>query len=364
MRVGLVIYGRLDTLSGGYLYDRQLVSYLQAQGDRVEVVSIPWRSYSQHLLDNLSGDLIDQLLELPVDILLQDELNHPSLFYLNRRIIGTINYPIISIVHHLRRSESNPRWKKLIYTAVEKSYLNSVDGFIFNSQDTRRSVHDLVGADSNSIVAYPAGDRHKPNLSQGMIEKRAHQEGPLQILFLGNVIPRKGLHNLLAALGKIETKDWNLSVVGSLEFDPKYAQNIKQSVQAYGLTNKVRLCGSLDDGQLDEMMLNSHILVVPSYHEGFGIAYLEGMGFGLPAIGTTSGGAAEIITNDVNGYLVPSENVQMLAECIVGIIDDRETLTRMSWKARERYLRHPSWENSMECIRRFLEENINQVGVL
>jgi hypothetical protein len=44
MRVGLVIYGSLDTLTGGYLYDRALVNYLKALGDEVEVISLPWRT--------------------------------------------------------------------------------------------------------------------------------------------------------------------------------------------------------------------------------------------------------------------------------------------------------------------------------
>ena len=53
MKLGLVIYGSLDTVSGGYLYDRKLAEYLRAQGDEVEIISLPWRSYAAHLTDNL-----------------------------------------------------------------------------------------------------------------------------------------------------------------------------------------------------------------------------------------------------------------------------------------------------------------------
>ena len=53
MRIGLVIYGALDTLSGGYLYDRKLVEYLRAQDDAVEIISLPWRNYAAHLTDNI-----------------------------------------------------------------------------------------------------------------------------------------------------------------------------------------------------------------------------------------------------------------------------------------------------------------------
>ena len=47
MYVGLMIYGSLETLTGGYLYDHALVNYLKAHGDKVELISRPWRNYSR-----------------------------------------------------------------------------------------------------------------------------------------------------------------------------------------------------------------------------------------------------------------------------------------------------------------------------
>ena len=358
MRVGLVIYGLLDTVSGGYLYDRQLVRFLESTGDQVELVSMPMHDYSRSLLDNFSASLYRRLAGLQVDILLQDELNHPSLCYMNRRIIDSVDYPVISIVHHLRSSESHPEWLRRVYSTVEKSYLESVDGFIFNSENTRIATQSLVGTVESGVVAYPAGDRLNPQITPERITGRAEQEGSLKILFLGNVIPRKGLHVLMAALNSFKLENWHLSVVGSLEFDRKYAHRIMQMVEDYNFEGHVVFHGVLDDKQLGEIMLENHILVVPSYHEGFGIAYLEGMGFGLPAIATTSGGASEFITHGVDGYLVPREDVSLLAECISGLIQDRELLIEMSLQARTRFLRHPTWEESMEQVRTFLLENI------
>src|SRR5215216_6080243 len=109
MKLGLVIYGSLETMSGGYLYDRKLVEYLRAQGDRVEVISLPWRNYAVHLTHNF-------WFRLParrnVDILIQDELNHPSLILANRQKHA---YPVISLIHHLRCSERRPAWQNLLY---------------------------------------------------------------------------------------------------------------------------------------------------------------------------------------------------------------------------------------------------------
>ena len=72
MKIGLLIYGSLDTVSGGYLYDRKLVEYLRAQGDTVEIISLPWRNYAAHLMDNFRFRLPPGL-----DLLIEDELNHP-----------------------------------------------------------------------------------------------------------------------------------------------------------------------------------------------------------------------------------------------------------------------------------------------
>src|SRR5687768_14879794 len=129
MNVGLIIYGSLDTRSGGYLYDRKLVEYLRAHDDTVEIISLPWRNYASHLMDNLSFRLPRGL-----DLVIEDELNHPSLIAANRR---PHPYPVVSLVHHLRSSEARPAWQNNFYRWVEKRYLQSVDSFIFNSKTTQ-----------------------------------------------------------------------------------------------------------------------------------------------------------------------------------------------------------------------------------
>ncbi|MBK8049214.1 MAG: hypothetical protein IPK16_20095 [Anaerolineales bacterium] len=86
MRIGLIIYGTLDTLSGGYLYDRMLVQSLQAAGHELVVYSLPWHDYTKSLTDNANLTWADELAAASLDLLLQDELNHPSLFWLNRHI--------------------------------------------------------------------------------------------------------------------------------------------------------------------------------------------------------------------------------------------------------------------------------------
>jgi glycosyltransferase involved in cell wall biosynthesis len=266
-----------------------------------------------------------------------------------------VDYSIVTIVHHLRCSEFRPRWQNWLYARVEKQYLESVDAYIFNSNNTRLQVENLAGKVERSIVAYPAGDRLQPELPPDWIISRAEHPGPLQIIFLGNVIPRKGLHILLEALSLISGKKWQLSVVGSLQFDPNYVRQVKLRVQEYGMQAKIKFLGTLDEDDLKQVLLSSHLLVMPSYHEGFGIAYLEGMGFGLPAIASDSGGAAEIIRDGENGFLVPPGDAVMLSEYIDLLINDRKFLVDLSQGACERYARHPTWEDTSSQVHDFLK---------
>ena len=347
MKLGLVIYGSLDTLSGGYLYDRKLVEYLRAQGDTMEVISLPWRNYAAHLIDNFHFRLPPDL-----DLLIQDELNHPSLLSANS---AHRHYPIISLVHHLRCSEQRPAWQNWFYRIIEKHYLDSVDGFIFNSQTTKGAVNRLVESGKPIIVAFPPTDRFEQGLTEGDIEARAKESGPLKILFLGNVIHRKGLHTLLEAV-RLETLDVRLDIVGGLTAEPRYAQDMQQKSQVSGLKSKVFFYGPLDNEELIDKLKSAQVLVVPSSYEGFGIVYLEGMAFGLPAIGTTAGAASEIVTEGETGFLVPPDDAEMLAKRLSTLANDRGFLAHMSVKALERYRQQPAWDETARQIRNFLQE--------
>lgn len=345
MKIGLVIYGSLDTLSGGYMYDRRLVDYLRAQGDTVEIISLPWRNYASHLIDNFSFKLPTNL-----DILIQDELNHPSLITANRY---PHPYPIISLVHHLRCSELRPKWQNAFYRIIEKKYLQSVDGFIFNSKTTQSVVQKMIGTDKPSVVAYPPTDRFGNAISEKEIQERS-QKKELRILFLGNLIERKGLYTLLEAIRSLPHSNFQLDIIGSLTSEPKYVKQIQEFITKNHLSSFIFLHGSLNNQPLIDKLKSTHILVVPSSYEGFGIVYLEGMCFGLPAIGTTAGAAGEIIEDGVTGYLIQPGDAQGLASRLEVLNEKRDLLVQMSLAARNRYLRQPKWDETASQIREFL----------
>jgi glycosyltransferase involved in cell wall biosynthesis len=360
MRVGLLIYGSLETLSGGYLYDHRLVERLLRQGDTVEIVSLPWRNYAAHLGDNLSAALQTRLERLNCDLLLQDELNHPSLFLLNQRLRRRpARPPVYAIVHHLRVSEQRPAWHNRLLGLVERRYLQSVDGFIFNSEVTRQSVYMLAPETDHRpyVIARPAGDRfavYGAPLDVARVRARAVDPGPLRVVFVGNLIARKGLHTLLDALARLPRAAWTLQVVGDPHMDSTYARLVRDQSRQLGLDDHIEWCGRLDQAPLAEILRQAHVLAVPSSYEGFGIVYLEGMSFGLPAIAGTGGGASEIVEHAHNGYLVMPGDACTLAQDLARLAADRDLLAEISQAALETFLSHPTWDDCTGRIRDFL----------
>ena len=353
MRVGLLIYGALETPSGGYLYDRRLFAHLRAAGDTVEILSLPWRNYAAHLGDSLSRDWAARLRAARYDVLLEDELNHPSLL----RAPGLIPPETrrVSIVHHLRCSERRPAWQNALYRAIETRYLRGVQEFIFNSQTTQASVEALIGPATRAVVAVPAGDRWTDLPTEDMIAARAQTPGPLRVIAVGNVIERKGFHALIDGLALLPREGWRLRVCGRLDAEPKYTQRLRAQIARLGLGEQITLAGGLGDAALAEALANSDVLAVPSSYEGYGIVYVEGMGFGLPALAGAAGAAGEIITPGRDGWLVPPEDPAAIAAALKPLLADRDRLRAMSLAARRRFAAHPTWDQSMARVRRHLQ---------
>ncbi|MBT8334644.1 MAG: glycosyltransferase family 4 protein [Desulfobacterales bacterium] len=355
MRIGLIIYGNLNTLTGGYLYDRIMVEGLIKRGHEVEVISLESGSYLRRLLLGFSSGLYRRLLAGKFDIIIEDELCHPSLFFVNKRLRRQAGPLLVALVHHALCKEPRHRWHNMLLSVVERWYLASVDGFIYNSQSTQRTVASLVDHERPQVIVYPAGDRFGSPLSEEFIGKRAQRSGALELLFLGNVIPRKGLLPLLRALAEVERDVWHLSIVGGLEFDSIHAARAQQLVKQLGLSDSVRFLGPLEDDRLVEILRTSHIFCMPYAYEGFGIAILEAMAFGLPAIGCRDGAAFETISQGINGFLLAPDDLGGLRPLLVKLHGDREELKQLALAARATCLNRSNWQDSTVAIDEFLQ---------
>lgn len=360
MRIGLVIYGSLETKTGGYLYDRFVSQGLVELGHEVEVISLPGGWYPGRMAQGVLSGLARRMLAGGFDILVQDELCHPSLFLVNDRLHRRGGPIVVALIHHVLCREPRNRLQNRLLAVPERRYLASVDGFIHNSETTRRTVAALVGGGRPEVVAYPAGDRFGKPLSPEAIDQRAFRPGPLELLFLGMVIPRKGLLPLLRALAGVDRNLWRLSVAGSLDFAPDHVGEVKQLVKQLDLTDSVRFFGHCQDQDLVLLLRASQLFCMPYAYEGFGIAMLEAMAFGLPALGSRQGAAGETIVHGTNGFLLYPGDLGALAPLLRELHENRQELRRMSLAAVATNASRPTWRESTATINSFLERMIER----
>jgi glycosyltransferase involved in cell wall biosynthesis len=359
MRIGLLIYGDMEAVSGGYLYNRKLAAYLRSHGVQVEIISLPLRSYWRHLGDNFSTRCLEQITAANVDLLIQDAMVHPSVVLINRQL----NIPVVTLVHLLASFDHHPGYSAWFYRAIERRYLKSVSGIIANSLTTLAQIRELLHDPSPPhCLAVPAGDNFSgADIDIDTIKQRALIPGPLKILVVGNVIRRKGLHVLIQALRLLPAENFQVTVAGRLDMEPDYVQQVQKSIRAAQLQERVILKGPVQGLSLADLYLQHHLMALPSSYESYGIVYVEAQQFGLPVIGTTEGAAKEIISHGDNGYLVPPEDPQALAELLQKLHHDRPLLLTMGRNALAAYIRHPRWDESCEIIRQYLYTRINRI---
>jgi glycosyltransferase involved in cell wall biosynthesis len=122
---------------------------------------------------------------------------------------------------------------------------------------------------------------------------------------------------------------------------------VDRLVAARGLAGLVSFPGHLDDAAFAAALGDHHVLAVPSAYEGFGIVYLEAMGFGVVPIASSAGGGAEIVEQGKSGYLVAPDDARGIARALEILAGDRGLLRAMAHEARHRYGAFPGWKRSM-----------------
>ncbi len=291
MTLALVIFGALDRRSGGYSYDCDLVEYLRGLGHEVSVWSLP--AGPRHL----AGRALAQRLETESpDVVVFDALTHASVTRLLELIRPRIHGLLIAMVHHLAWLEDPlPQGKTRRKKALERRFLNAMDAFLFNSENTRQTVADLRGAGAPfrpSLVCRPPVSR---------VESGSPRPEPGWFLYLGNVVRRKNLHGLLQALGQLNQRrpelNWSLTVAGNPDFDRRYAAQARRLARRVGVEGRVAWVGRVPESELETLWRRTDVLTMPSFHEGWGMAHAEALARGIVSLAVPCGASPELLGN-------------------------------------------------------------------
>src|SRR5437764_253952 len=113
------------------------------------------------------------------------------------------------------------------------------------------------------------------------------RRGPVRsLLCVASLIPRKGYRVLVAALARLRGLNWQMLCIGSLDRDPRTARSIRQMISAARLSRRITLAGEQPTRIVMRAYRAADLFVLPSLHEGYGMAFAEAMAHGLPIIAT------------------------------------------------------------------------------
>ena len=353
-RVAFVISGSIDTLTGGYIYDKKLVDYLRTErGFDVDVISLP---ISQRWLDVLCNFWILPRLTIwkKYELVVEDGMVFRAAAFANQFL--KILAPIVGVIHMIDWPVcSSDSLGKPIAKRLEKIALGSYARIVVNSRNTLEQVRGLDGSFAEkSAIIYPGYDEDLNNIPC----RRSGIRNPIQILYAGQVIPRKGLHLLLEALSKIENnQNWTLGVAGDLKCDQGYAQSIFVRFHHLLSSGRITFLGEVSHEEMSSLFRSSDIFVLPTMYEAFGMSILEAQVSGLPAVVFDVGGVGEIITDGVTGVLVPPFDANLLSRAIEQLIANNEYRERLSEAALSlKRKEFPVWKSSCEKFASCLDQ--------
>jgi glycosyltransferase involved in cell wall biosynthesis len=171
---------------------------------------------------------------------------------------------------------------------------------------------------------------------------------PLKMLFVGRLLPSKGIPLVLAALAR--TRDElpiHLTIAGEGPSESPW----KQEVQSLGLQHRVTFCGALSAPEVAAHMRAAHIFCLPSVRESGGAVLLEAMATARPVIAIAYGGPAEVVDDQV-GRAIPANGPEAVIDALVqtlrDVFADAEAWRRRGEEGRHRAEQRYAWDTKIE----------------
>ena len=153
---------------------------------------------------------------------------------------------------------------------------------------------------------------------------------PPRMVFVGRFSEQKQPGLLIEALAKIGGLDWDATLIG----DGPHREAVEKQIAESGLGERVRLTGWLGAGEVEDILRQSDILVMPSLSEGLPIAAIEALKHGLAIVGSAIPGLRDVLVDGVNGRVFPVGEASGLGEVLRGLLGDGAALLAMkqaSW---------------------------------
>ena len=352
--VVFLVPGRLETPTGGYVYDRRMIEELRRQGWAVELrtldASFPFPTAAaldeaghafaaipanaRVLVDGLACGAMPDLIEREAARL---------------RIAALVHLPLAADI--TRDATAAAR-----LAASERRALGGVGLVIVTGSATVALLAGYGIAREKIVVVEPGTTRVPITQADPKVRLLAGiPRGPgVTLLSVATLHPGKGHEILLDALAPLRHLDWRLVCAGSLTRHPGTTGRVRAAVTRLGLDGRVELAGELDEASLCRCYADADVFVLATLQETYGMAVAEALAHGLPIVATATGSIAAM-AGDGAGLLVAPGDAAALTAALDRVIGDPKLRGRLAEGAARARERLPTWEEASRRMADALE---------
>lgn len=339
-RLTFAVPGDLATPTGGYAYDRRVIEELRTLGWQVDVLDLgahfpnPTTAQREAARNTLmaarrDAPLVIDALALGVIPEIAAELS--------------VTHRLVGLVHHPLALETGVTPEAAV--ALQKSEtaaLAHASHVITSSPTTAEILIADYGVPAEKMsTAIPGTDP-----ARFATPRAGNTEGPLHLLAVGSLTPRKGYDVLIRALAKLTDLPWRATIVGDDTRDPATANSLKALVKSEKLDMRIDFTGTVSEAGIEVAYRHADIFVQSSYFEGYGMAAASAIAYGLPVI-ATSGGALGHTVGDA-AIVVPPGDIEALAAALRRTVTDASERERLQQAARAAAARQQRWETTAQ----------------
>jgi len=286
--------------------------------------------------------------------------------------------PIINMFHTLglmkNRIARSPNEMEGNYRIDgEKLVISEVDRLIAATLAEKSQLEFLYEAPSPKIAVIPPGvdtSMFYPIPKEEAKDVIGIEANSNMILFVGRIEPLKGIDSLIKAIAVIQKRGelvccpHNLAIIGGdpdaspEEMNAEMAR-LQDMVEELNIENLVIFLGKQDQKMLPYYYSSAEVVVMPSYYESFGMVALESMACGTPVVASQVGGLAFLVRDQETGFVVPSNDIETMANRLVQIIKHKELQQKLGRQSAV-YAKNYDWKIISEKIYEVYHQEIKK----
>ncbi len=221
------------------------------------------------------------------------------------------------------------------------------DYIIMPSEFVRQSFIEY-GFPEEKLYKVPFGFNKLDTIYDEDLKNKRKVDDPLTILYVGSISVRKGLIYLIEAFNKFSYEDKRLIIVGPTAK--------LTGIEGVDIPDNVMFTGVLKGDELNNMYKAADVFCLPTIEEGLALVLGEALSFGIPIVTTVNSGAADLIDNGKEGFIVPIRSSEAIKEKLEVFVSDTDLYNQMRENAIKKASKLNGWDSTGDHLCNVLAE--------